>query len=132
MRVLFETALGLALALAIVFLVIVSVQRSAPHRHLPDRFELADLTFVLVVVSPLGAALVTCGLIFLFGVFALVLTSIGWLANYDLLAGTKAIFFEYTPSFVQAIRSWQVLIAIYVMSYIALLANGIRVLIQHH
>ena len=90
MRVLFETALGLALALAIVFLVFVSGDRLASHRHLPDGFELADLTFVLLVVSPLGAALVTCGLIFLFGVFALVLTSIGWLANYDLLAGSQS------------------------------------------
>ena len=132
MRVLVETAFCLALALAISFLVIVPLQRLAPHRSLPERFELVRLAFVLLlVISPLGAAIVTGGLIFLAVVVALVLVWSGWLINFDLLVEGKAAFFASAPPFVQGIRSWQVLIAIYVITFIALLAQGIRVLIQH-
>jgi hypothetical protein len=131
MRGLFETALCLALALSIVFLVIAPLQRAGSNRPLPARFELVRLTFVLLVVSPLGAAIVTSGLIFLFGIVALVLVWIGWLVNSDPLVEAKTTFFEYTPPFVQGVRSWQVLIAIYVITFITLLAHGIRVLIHH-
>jgi hypothetical protein len=128
MKVLFETALCLALAVAIVFLVLVPLHR---HRRLPDRIELGNLSSVVLVISPIGAALVTCGLIVLFGAFALILMLIGGVANHDLLAASKASLFEYAPPFVQGMRSWQVLIAIYVICFITLLAHGIRVLLRH-
>jgi hypothetical protein len=132
MRVLVETAFCLALALAISLIVIVPLERMAPHRSLPERFESVRLAFVLfLVISPLGAAIVTGVLIFLSVVVALVLVWIGWLINSDLLVEAKAAFFASAPPFVHGIRSWQVLIAIYVITFITLLAQGIRVLIQH-
>jgi hypothetical protein len=125
------TALYAALAASIVFAIVVPLRRLlAPHRPMPDKSELVGLTFVLLVISPLGAVLVTCGFIFLFGIGALILMWIGWLVNIDMLAETKAAFFEYAPSFVQGVNSRQVLIAIYAVSYLALLANGIRMLFQ--
>jgi hypothetical protein len=128
MKVLVETALCLALAVAIGFLVLVPLHR---HRRLPERIKLGSLSSVVLVISPLGAALVTCGLIVLFGAFALILMLIGGVANHDLVATAKASLFEYAPPFVQGMRSWQVLIAIYVICFITLLAHGIRVLVQH-
>jgi hypothetical protein len=128
MKVLVETTLCLALAVAIVLLVLVPLHR---HRRLPERIKLGSLSSVVLVISPIGAALVTCGLIVLFGVFSLILMLIGGVATHDLLATAKASLFEYAPPFVQGTRSWQVLIAIYVICFITLLAHGMRVLIRH-
>jgi hypothetical protein len=132
MRVLAEAAVCLALALAISLTLIVPLQRLAPHRSLPERFESVRLAFVLfLVISPVGAAIVTGGLIFLSVLVALVLVWIGWLINSDLLVEARTAFFASAPFFVQGMRLWQVLIAIYVITFITLLAQGIRVLIQH-
>jgi len=128
MRALIETALCLALALTIAFLVFVPLHRPRP---LPDRLELTNLSFAFLTISPIAAALLTCGLIVLFGAFAAVLWAIGWLANYNLLDGAKATFFQYAPTFFQGARSWQVMIAIYLLCLITLLAHGIRVLLRH-
>jgi hypothetical protein len=132
MRVLVETAFCLALVLAISLILIVLLQRVGSQRSLPQKFESVRLAFVLfLVVSPLGAAIITGGLIFLSVAVALVLVWIGWLMNSDLLMEAKTAFFASAPPFVQGIRSWQVLIAIYVITFITLLAQAIRVLIQH-
>jgi hypothetical protein len=128
MRALVETALCLALALTIAFLVFVPLHRPRP---LPDRLELTNLSFVFLAISPIGAALLTCGLIVLFGAFAAVLRAIGWLASYDLLDGAKATFFQYAPPVFHGARSWQVMIAIYLFCLTTLLARGIRVLLRH-
>jgi hypothetical protein len=128
MKVLVETAHCLALAGAIVLLVLVPLHR---HRRLPARIKLGSLSSAVLVISPIGAALLTCGLIVLFASFALILLLIGGMANHDLLATAKASLFEYAPPFVQEMRSWHVIIAIYVICFITLLAHGIRVLIHH-
>ncbi len=132
MRVLVETAFCLALGLAITFLVVVPLQRLVPHRSWPERFERMPLAFVLLcVISPLGAAIITGGLIFLSVAVALILVWIGWLINSDMLVEAKAAFFASAPPFVEGIRSWQILIAIYVITFITLAAQGIRLLIRH-
>jgi hypothetical protein len=132
MRVLVETAFCLALALAISLIVIVPLQRLAPHRSLPERFESLPLAFVLfLVISPVGAVIITGGLIFLSVAVALVLVSIEWLISSDLLVEAKTTFLASAPPFVQGIRSWQVLIAIYVITFITLLVQGIRVFTYH-
>jgi len=73
----------------------------------------------------------TCGLMLFFAVVALVVLWMGWLFNSDLLVEAKATFFEYAPPFLQGVRSCQVVITIYVFTCLALLAQGIRVLIQY-
>jgi hypothetical protein len=125
------TAIYTVLAAALVFGIVFPLRRwLAPQRPIRDKSELVGLTFVLLVISPLQAALVTCGVIFLFGIGSLILLWIGWLINVDMLAETKAAFLEYAPSFVLDVNSRQVLIAIFVVSYLGLLANGIRMLLQ--
>jgi hypothetical protein len=135
------TALYAALAFAIVFAIIVPLQRLlAPHRPLPGRSDephsdfhhtgavswqdMVGLTFVLLVISPMAAAVATCAVIFLFGVSALILVLIGWLANFDLLSAVNALFREHAPSVVQGAQAWQILFAIFAISYIAFFTNN--------